>query len=35
LGKPTGTVKSHLHRALAKLRLALADLRKSEEGADA
>jgi RNA polymerase sigma-70 factor (ECF subfamily) len=35
LGKPTGTVKSHLHRALAKLRLALADLRENEEGADA
>ncbi len=31
LGKPSGTVKSHLHRALRKLRTELADL---DEGAD-
>jgi len=30
LGKPIGTVKSHLHRALASLRHDLGDLRESE-----
>ncbi|MDH3212746.1 MAG: RNA polymerase sigma factor [Myxococcales bacterium] len=32
LGKPTGTVKSHLHRALRSLRSELADLHRSDEG---
>lgn len=32
LGKPPGTVKSHLHRALRSLRSALADLREPESG---
>jgi RNA polymerase sigma-70 factor (ECF subfamily) len=32
LGKPTGTVKSHLHRALTTLRAELADLRDSDGG---
>ncbi len=34
LGKPEGTVKSHLHRALAKLRQELGDLRDGAEGGD-
>jgi len=32
LGKPTGTVKSHLHRALTTLRAELADLQDSNGG---
>jgi RNA polymerase sigma-70 factor (ECF subfamily) len=32
LGKPTGTVKSHLHRALRKLRTDLADLKEMDGG---
>jgi RNA polymerase sigma-70 factor (ECF subfamily) len=32
LGKPTGTVKSHLHRALRSLRAELADLHDAGEG---
>jgi RNA polymerase sigma-70 factor (ECF subfamily) len=32
LGKPTGTVKSHLHRALRKLRAELADLQDVDGG---
>jgi RNA polymerase sigma-70 factor (ECF subfamily) len=32
LGKPTGTVKSHLHRALRTLRVELADLRELDGG---
>ena len=32
LGKAPGTVKSHLHRALAKLRLELGDLREDAAG---
>jgi RNA polymerase sigma-70 factor (ECF subfamily) len=31
LEKPTGTLKSHLHRALGKLRVQLADLRAGAE----
>jgi RNA polymerase sigma-70 factor (ECF subfamily) len=31
LGKPDGTIKSHLHRALRALRVELADLREREE----
>ena len=34
LGKPEGTVKSHLHRALAKLRQELGDLRDGTGGGD-
>ncbi len=34
LGKPEGTVKSHLHRALAKLRQELGDLSDGVEGGD-
>ena len=34
LGKPEGTVKSHLHRALTKLRQELDDLRDGAEGGD-
>ena len=33
LGKPSGTVKSHLHRALVKLRAELADLNDRTEDA--
>ena len=32
LGKPTGTVKSHLHRALGALRTELADLEDFDGG---
>jgi DNA-directed RNA polymerase specialized sigma24 family protein len=32
LGKPTGTVKSHLHRALRALRAELADLQDFDGG---
>ena len=34
LGKAPGTVKSHLHRALAKLRQELGDLRTNTAGGD-
>ncbi len=34
LGKPEGTVKSHLHRALVKLRQELGDLHDGAEGGD-
>lgn len=34
LGKAPGTVKSHLHRALAKLRLELGDLREDAAGGE-
>ncbi len=34
LGKAPGTVKSHLHRALAKLRLELADLKGDAAGGE-
>ena len=34
LGKPEGTVKSHLHRALAKLRQELGELRDGAAGGD-
>ncbi len=33
LGKPSGTVKSHLHRALVALRTELADLKELTRGA--
>lgn len=33
LGKPSGTVKSHLHRALVALRMELADLKELTRGA--
>jgi DNA-directed RNA polymerase specialized sigma24 family protein len=32
LGKPTGTIKSHLHRALTRLRAELADLQEMTGG---
>ncbi len=34
LRMPDGTLKSHLHRALAKLREQLADLHDAEQGVD-
>ncbi len=34
IGKPTGTVKSHLHRALTGLRTELADLRQLQSSPD-
>ena len=33
LGKPRGTIKSHLHRALVALRTELADLKELTRGA--